>query len=172
MNGVTGAPPPGAAGPDGHPRHDPTPAAAWPHVPPPTPPPPAALARRLLAPAATALAAAAAAAYVAVVDPGEPGHYPTCPFLSATGLFCPGCGGLRCAHALVHGDVPAALALNAFAVAMVPLIVGIWLRWTVRSFRGRPRTTAADPRLIRLLVAAIAVFAVVRNLPFGAALAP
>ncbi|UGQ10101.1 DUF2752 domain-containing protein [Yinghuangia sp. ASG 101] len=169
---MTGATPSGAAGPEGHPRHDLPPAAVWPRVPSEAPAPAGTLAQRLLAPAGTALGAAGAAAYVAVVDPGRPGHYPTCPFFAVTGLFCPGCGGLRCAHALAHGDVVSALALNAFAVAMVPLIVCIWLRWTVRSLRGRTRTTAADPRLIRVLVAAIVVFAVARNLPFGGALAP
>ncbi|MGW0663123.1 DUF2752 domain-containing protein [Streptodolium elevatio] len=136
------------------------------------PPPPRGLVRRMTGPVAVAAAAAAVGAYVAAVDPNEPGHYPVCPFLKFTGAYCPGCGGLRCANALVRLDVPEALAYNAFAVATVPLLVLIWLRWTVRSARGRARMSAADPRLVRLLVAAIVVFTVVRNLPFGAALAP
>src|SRR5687768_7002451 len=111
MNGVTGPRRPRAARPDGSPHSPPPdspPTAAWPRVPPVPAPPSGTLPRRLLGPAATALGVAGAAAYVSVVDPHQPGHYPACPFLAVTGLFCPGCGGLRCAHALAHGDVPAA----------------------------------------------------------------
>lgn len=156
---MTAVPPPDAA-------------PGWGAYPAPPAPPQHGLARRMLGPVATFAGLAAAAAYVSAVDPNEPGHYPVCPFLDLTGLYCPGCGGLRCAHALARFDVPEALAYNAFAVAMVPLVAFILLRWTVRSARGRVRMSAADPRLVRLLVAGILVFAVVRNLPFGSALAP
>ncbi|WTW94375.1 DUF2752 domain-containing protein [Streptomycetaceae bacterium NBC_01309] len=155
---MTAAPPPDAA-------------PGWGTYPAP-PPPPRGLVRRMAGPVAVAAGAAAAAVYLSVVDPNEPGHYPVCPFLKFTGAYCPGCGGLRCANALARLDVPAALAYNAFAVAMVPLLAFIWLRWTARSVRGRVRMSAADPRLVRLLVAAIVLFTVVRNLPFGTALAP
>ena len=50
---------------------------------------------RLAAPAGVLAAVAAAFAYVGTVDPNEPGHYPVCPLLRFTGLYCPGCGGLR-----------------------------------------------------------------------------
>jgi hypothetical protein len=133
---------------------------------------PESLARRMVGPVAAAFGAAAVTVYVGLVDPNRPGHYPVCPFLKVTGLYCPGCGGLRCVHALAHGDLPAAFGFNALAVLMVPLIVVIWLRWTIRAVRGTVRTTVADPRLIRALVAVILLFAVLRNLPFADALAP
>ncbi|MCF2530423.1 DUF2752 domain-containing protein [Yinghuangia soli] len=148
----------------------PTPDAAF--LRPAPPPPGKRLALRLAGPAAVAAGVLAATAYVGTVDPNEPGHYPLCPTLQFTGLFCPGCGGLRCVHALASADIPAALGFNAFAVAMVPLLVFIWLRWTVRSARGQVRMSAADPRLVKLLLAGIAVFTVLRNLPFGTWLAP
>ncbi|MFD0477703.1 DUF2752 domain-containing protein [Nonomuraea thailandensis] len=66
----------------------------------------------LLAPLGVAAAAGAVFAVVGVIDPNEPGHYPTCPFLWATGLYCPGCGTLRTVHALAHLDPVAALGLN------------------------------------------------------------
>ena len=40
-----------------------------------------------------------------MVDPNQPGHYPTDPFLAITGLYCPGCGTLRALHALARGDL-------------------------------------------------------------------
>lgn len=111
-------------------------------------------------------------AYVAAVDPNEAGHYPTCPVLALTGAYCPGCGSLRAVHALAHGEVGTALGLNVLVVlSLVPLAV-VWARWVRRSWLGVPRTSVAPPALLWGLVALVAVFTVVRNLPGGAALAP
>jgi hypothetical protein len=128
--------------------------------------------RGLAAPGGVLALAAAALAVVAVVDPNERGNYPTCPFLSLTGYQCPGCGALRTLHALAHGQVGEALALNVFVVGMLPVLAFFWVRWTVARARGRPtRTRAGDPRLIWGLFAAVMGFWLTRNLPFGAFLA-
>lgn len=132
---------------------------------------PGALAR-LGRPAGVAALAAAALAYVGTVDPNQAGHYPTCPFLFVTGWYCPGCGSLRAMHALAHLDVATALARNPFAVAMVPVLVVIWLRWTARTAAGRPRTTAAHPAILWGLLAVVVAFWVLRNLPWFGWLAP
>lgn len=124
------------------------------------------------APAALAGAAAAAFALLAVVDPNEPGHYPTCPFLAVTGLFCPGCGSLRALHALTRGDLGTAVSLNVLAVAALPLLAVIWAGWTARTWSGRPRVSVAAPWILWALLGLVLGYAVVRNLPFGAALAP
>ncbi|MFB4264201.1 DUF2752 domain-containing protein [Nonomuraea sp. GTA35] len=127
----------------------------------------------LLAPLGVAAAAGAVFAFVGVIDPNEPGHYPTCPFLWATDLYCPGCGTLRTIHALAHLDPVAALGLNPLAVAMVPFLVFWWGRWVVRAWQGRPRrTTLAHPAWLWAFLALVMVYWVVRNLPFGAFLAP
>lgn len=49
--------------------------------------------RRLARPLTALGAVALPTLYVASVDPNASGHYPTCPFLQATGWWCPGCGG-------------------------------------------------------------------------------
>jgi hypothetical protein len=107
--------------------------------------------------------------YVAVIDPNQPGHYPTCPFLALTGYYCPGCGTLRMVHALAHGRVAEGAGFNPLAFATLPLLGWLWVRWTA----GRP----APVRIVRpSLVIAFAVIVigywVVRNLPFAHALAP
>ncbi|MFE5974624.1 DUF2752 domain-containing protein [Streptomyces sp. NPDC056460] len=140
-----------------------------------TPPPPAparSLARRLLAPGATLAGVAAAFAYVGTVDPNEPGHYPVCPLLRFTGLYCPGCGGLRSAHAFVHGDLPAALGANALAVVGYGLFGVLMVVWLIRVIRGVPMRLAVSPVLWWGIGAVLALFTLVRNLPFGSALAP
>jgi hypothetical protein len=127
------------------------------------------------APLAVLGLAAAVTAYVGSVNPHTAGHYPTCPFLAVTGLHCPGCGSLRALHDLAHGDLWSAIGLNLLAVATVPLMAFWWLRW-LRRLRlpslGAARATLAHPLPGWLLLAAIVVFWVARNLPVGAALAP
>ncbi len=130
-------------------------------------------ARALLAPLAVALAAGAAVVFVGLVDPNEPGHYPTCPFLALTGLYCPGCGGLRAVHALAHGDPATALGLNPFVVVMIPVAVFLWGRWALLAWQGR-RFTGKDihPGYAWTFLALMIVFWIVRNIPFGEFLAP
>lgn len=128
---------------------------------------------RFAAPAAQLLGVGAAFAYVGAVDPNRPGHYPVCPLLRFTGIYCPGCGGLRCAHAVVHGDLAEALHDNAFAVALFAGFAVFWVWSLVRAVRRRP---VAGPPLRAwhwwAIGGAVLAFTVVRNLPFGAALAP
>ncbi|GAA3207865.1 DUF2752 domain-containing protein [Nonomuraea helvata] len=129
--------------------------------------------KELLAPLGVAGATGAVFAFVGVVDPNQPGHYPTCPFLWITGLYCPGCGTLRTIHALAHLDPVTALGMNPLAVATIPFLLFWWGRWVVRAWQGRPRrTTLAHPAWLWAFIALIMVYWVVRNLPFGAFLAP
>ncbi|CAL9419641.1 MULTISPECIES: DUF2752 domain-containing protein [Streptomyces] len=127
---------------------------------------------RLAVPAGLLAGAAAAFAYVGAVDPNEPGHYPVCPLLRHTGLYCPGCGGLRSAHAFVHGDLPAALHANALAVLGYLACAVLWTVWVVHAVRGRPLRIDPRPGLVWGLGALLLVFTVVRNLPFGGWLHP
>lgn len=129
--------------------------------------------RALLGPALVLAGMAAVVVLVATVDPHEPGHYPACPFLWTTGLYCPGCGTLRVINSLAHGRPGAAFGLNPLVFVLLPVLAYLWGRWTMLSARGEPmRSALLQPRVIYVFVAVVAVFWIVRNLPFGAALAP
>ncbi|MVO87046.1 DUF2752 domain-containing protein [Streptomyces sp. p1417] len=128
--------------------------------------------RRLGVPLAVLGSVAAAFAYVAAVDPNEPGHYPTCPLLYYTGLYCPGCGGLRSAHAFAHGDLTAALGANAVAVVGYGVLAAVWVLWVAAAARGRPVRLGLGRAHLWGVGVAVALFTVVRNLPFGAFLHP
>ncbi|MGZ4610929.1 MAG: DUF2752 domain-containing protein [Actinomycetes bacterium] len=118
---------------------------------------------------------------VGTVDPHVPGRYPVCPWHALTGTWCPGCGGLRAVHDLVHGHVVAAAGENLLVVTLVPVLVLWWLLawWSSRhapAGGARPapghRERALGP-VATVVVAVVAVgFAVLRNLPVGAGLAP
>ncbi|MCS0636474.1 DUF2752 domain-containing protein [Streptomyces sp. LP05-1] len=140
---------------------------------PPLPVPPApSLVRRLAAPLGTLAGVGAAFGYVGAVDPNEPGHYPVCPLFRLTGLYCPGCGGLRSAHAFAHGDLATALTDNALAVLGYGAFAVVMAVWLVRAVRGRAGRVAVPPVVWWAVGALAAVFTVVRNLPLGAALVP
>ncbi|MER6996331.1 DUF2752 domain-containing protein [Streptomyces sp. NPDC000410] len=128
--------------------------------------------RRIAAPVATLAGVAAAFAYVGTVDPNEPGHYPVCPLLRFGGIYCPGCGGLRSAHAFIHGDLDAAFGANALAVIGYGIFAVLWVIWLIRAIRNRPVRIDLAPVWWWGLGAVLLIFTVVRNLPFGSGLAP
>ncbi|MCW2769119.1 MAG: hypothetical protein JWR27_552 [Aeromicrobium sp.] len=106
-------------------------------------------------------------------DPHASGSYGYCPFLTLTGLPCPGCGGLRAVNDLTRGEVMAAVSSNLAAVCLVAFLAVSWLVWTVRRARGRDVPMVVfTTRAALVVVPLIVVFGVLRNTPWGAWLAP
>ncbi len=101
-------------------------------------------------------------------DPAQHSFYPRCMLKQLTGLDCPGCGGLRATHQLLHGHVLTAFRLNPLLVTLAPL-VAVWLVWAgVQRFRHRAfPEIPLTPRRVWLLVAVTVGFSVLRNLPAG-----
>ncbi|GAA2344746.1 DUF2752 domain-containing protein [Streptomyces cuspidosporus] len=130
--------------------------------------------RRLAAPLGVLAAVVGAFAFVGLVDPNEPGHYPACPLLRLTGLYCPGCGGLRGAYAVAHGEPLTALGANALAVLGYLGFLAVWLRWFLDRARGSTAGPVVPLRAAHgwLIGGAVLGFTVIRNLPFGSFLAP
>jgi hypothetical protein len=99
-------------------------------------------------------------------DPNVSGSYGFCPLLATTGLDCPFCGGLRGTHALLQGDVAAALDHNL----LLPLFLVVGLFGLVGLLRPGRAQSARSPLRSRWLwwgVGAVTVvFFVVRNLPW------
>lgn len=110
--------------------------------------------------AGTAALGGGALAYVGFVDPHRPGAvFPPCPFRLLTGWNCPGCGGLRMTHDLLHGDLAAAVADNVFLLLGIPALAA-WLVLSRR--RGQP----VSPLRAAGTVAVVALlWTLVRNLP-------
>jgi hypothetical protein len=98
-------------------------------------------------------------------------HVPLCPFRALTGWWCPLCGGLRAADALAHGRVITAWQDNAVFLLALPLLAAYWIDWLHRSRAGL-RAHPLGRTVVTALVAVLAVFTVVRNLPGLDALRP
>jgi hypothetical protein len=91
-------------------------------------------------------------------------YWPKCPIYWTTGIYCPGCGGLRATSALLNGDIVAAVNQNVFVfLAPVLVVVGFLVQRTKK------------PHLTKLFVAFVAItaliYTILRNLP-GSWLAP
>lgn len=127
---------------------------------------------RLRAPALLGAATAALAVRVWAVDPNIPGHYPLCPTFALTGIYCPGCGTLRAAHALLHGDLVGSFSKNLLFPPLAVLAVVLFARWVLARWRGQELRWTPARWLPWVLLAGVTVFTVARNLPAFGFLAP
>lgn len=121
------------------------------------------------------VAAAGSAAFtlLRLHDPHGSGSYGFCPFLALTGQQCGGCGGLRAVNNLTRGDFVGAVSSNVLAVVLVAVLAVAWVLWVVARARGQDRRMiVVGPRATLAVIAVFMVFAVVRNTPWGAWLAP
>ena len=126
-----------------------------------------------LLPGLVGILGAAALTFVSLSDPDQPGHYPTCTWLALTGTYCPGCGTLRMLHAFTHGHLATGFGLNPLGALVLVWAAVEYGRWTWSSLTGRrfvPRPR--NPYAVWGVIVVILAYWVVRNLPFGAVLAP
>jgi hypothetical protein len=114
-------------------------------------------------------AALAGAAALYLFDPSQHGFYPRCFFKMASGLDCPGCGGLRATHQLLHGDIRAAFGLNPLFIAVLPIGAFFAVRTVVERLTQRkwPRLLSTTA-MIWIAAAGVIGFGFLRNLPWRA----
>lgn len=138
-------------------------------MPPPPPPPgftaPGKSSARWPLLGGTAVLAAGLSAYILANDPNTSAAYPPCIVKRLTGFDCPGCGGMRCVHSLLQGDLVGAASHNLLAVVLLP-IVGYLLIRQVALLWGKELPPLPSFRYTGwLLVGVATVFTVVRNIP-------
>ena len=90
--------------------------------------------------------------------------FPRCTFHAATGLLCPGCGGLRATHALLHAEFAEALRCNALLVIGLPTALVYGLQ---RRMGMHPQGLSSG--WVWFLFGVVVAFGAVRNLPIHAA---
>ncbi len=127
---------------------------------------------RTIAALAIGFALLTAAAVLFWFNPAD-GGYPRCALHALTGLHCPGCGGIRATHQLLHGNVAEAFRLNPLWVIVAPFVGWLLLREAARALAGR----RLPPRHISVwwiwaFGVVVALFGILRNLPGFRWLAP
>ncbi len=119
-----------------------------------------------------ALTMAALAAIVGIwmlrnYDPNAPHSlFPPCMFKAFTGYHCIGCGLTRALHALVHGDIGGAFAMNPLAMLVLPLIPLMLIdgRGATPALLRPFMSVVMTPKLWMLLLPA---YWIARNLPWA-----
>ncbi|WP_394993457.1 DUF2752 domain-containing protein [Emticicia sp.] len=84
-----------------------------------------------------------------------------CLFYKTTGLYCPGCGGQRAFHELLHGNFIKAFNYNLLIYLVLPL-VGIKFYEEIGEKKLMP-SFLFSRRFIIILVIFVAIFTVCRN---------
>ena len=122
--------------------------------------------QRVLA-AAGVSAIGAGGLLVGYFNPTTAGFFPVCPLHAMTGLNCPGCGLTRGFHALFQGDIVTALHFNALLPIFGFVFAYLTLSMFLTAVRGRGLSWKIfHPTAIYGFLFIVAVFFVVRNLPF------
>lgn len=116
--------------------------------------------------ASTVIAVGAGVWLLRTFDPNAAGSpFPPCMFRAFTGLYCVGCGLTRALHALVHGDVAGAFAMNPLGMLVLPLVplMAAWGRgWQPRPLRPL-MGVVMEPKAWLVLLPA---YWIARNLPW------
>ncbi len=110
------------------------------------------------------IAAAGLAAVYFAFDPTGTALFPKCPFLTLTGLQCPGCGSQRAIHALLHGDVATAWRMNALLLPEIAFMALLAVAWLLRHRYPRLRSALASRPLIISVITIIIIWTIVRNI--------
>ena len=109
---------------------------------------------------------ASAAVVLYLFNPATTKLWLPCPFHALTGLHCPGCGSVRAAHQLLHGNVLAALGYNPLMVLAAPFVGYAFISYGVSAARRRPMTgVAVSASWAWALLAVVLAYWVLRNVP-------
>ena len=102
-------------------------------------------------------------------SPNNYSFFPKCPFYILTGFNCPGCGSQRALHALLHGNLTAAVNYNLLFVVSLPFIAAYFGLKLLSIIKGGGMTLYLfdHPNAPALAVLLVLIFWVVRNLPFS-----
>jgi hypothetical protein len=113
----------------------------------------------------TAAAVIAALATLYLFAPASYPFYPRCAFYMLTGLQCPGCGGLRAAHAILHGDFSAAFHYNELLTLLSPVALCLGSFAAIRKWQRKPVPHwLANPAWLWIFLSMALAFAIARNL--------
>lgn len=96
-------------------------------------------------------------------DPARSAFYPPCRFHAITGWQCPGCGGLRATHALLHGRIAESWRFNPLPILFGvtgPVMLAVWWRWRRRR-PGQP--FPVSPMWAWVGLGGLLLFGVLRN---------
>jgi len=101
-----------------------------------------------------------------LLDPSEYYYYPPCVFKELTGYNCPGCGGMRSLHLLLHGNFLEAFRYNFLIILLTPFIL-YWIIYEIFLLFDKRLPVPKSPLIITIVFLLIMLlFGILRNLPY------
>ena len=100
-------------------------------------------------------------------NPSVSSIFPRCPFLSLTGLQCPGCGSQRAVHHLLNLEIVPAIYQNALLVLSIPYIMlgaGFDMLQNPSDKALKWRKILFSTKAIYVVLTLIITFSIIRNL--------
>ena len=100
------------------------------------------------------------------LDPSKTAFFPKCPFLSLTGLYCPGCGSQRAVHHILQGEILEGIKYNLLFLLLAFVILYQAYRFALEKYRPKPvRNLLHRPIVTNGILIAVLLFWVFRNIP-------
>lgn len=97
-------------------------------------------------------------------NPSEILALPLCPFKNLTSYFCPGCGGQRAFHQILHGNFADAFHSNLLIYLLLPFVL---LKISDELFETTiSKFFLLNNKGIWTFLGFMIVFTILRNLPF------
>ncbi len=98
-------------------------------------------------------------------NPAVLNYYPPCLFETVTGLLCPGCGGMRGTHQLLHFNFWEAYTLNPLVYVSTPLIIySIVYYLALVVFNKQLPKVPVNSKTITIAAVVVLLFWIFRNL--------
>lgn len=122
--------------------------------------------KRTLATTGIIALSAVSIAFLINFPPDQFDFYPKCVLFQWTGILCPGCGGTRAAHELVHLRFFAALRMNAMVVLLLPFLIAVLVWQNLIVGRCSPNAgLLAKPKVLWATLFLVVGFTIIRNIP-------
>jgi Protein of unknown function (DUF2752) len=96
-------------------------------------------------------------------NPAKNPLLPSCPFKNLTGFFCPGCGGQRAFHAILHGNFTDAFHDNLLIFIAIPIaFYKIILQLNGTASKD---VFTLNTKGIWIFLSLLIIFVLIRNIP-------
>jgi Protein of unknown function (DUF2752) len=96
-------------------------------------------------------------------NPAENSLLPSCPFKNLTNFYCPGCGGQRAFHAMLHGEFIEAFHDNLLIFIVIPVaFYKIILQMNGSTSKD---VFILNNKKIWIFLSLLSLFTLIRNIP-------